>query len=76
MKWIASSLGRDIVLLRQGFPDVLYLQVEVRAPDGIMDIVGFGKERKRRGKGLSGLHLPYQKRLSSHNDKLCKIRNF
>lgn len=46
-----------IVFLRQVSSDVLYLQVEARAPDGIMVAVGFCKERKRRGKGLSGLPL-------------------
>lgn len=45
------------VLLRQGAPDPLYLQVEARVADAIMCLVGFSKERKRRGKSLSG--LPY-----------------
>lgn len=43
------------VLLRQGAPNVLYLQIETRVPDDIIGPVGLGKERKRRGKILSRL---------------------
>lgn len=50
------------VLLRQGAPDVLYLQVEARVPDDIMGPLGFGKERKRRGKNLSGFPFTVSER--------------
>lgn len=62
VKLVVSSEEKLIVLLRQGAPGVLYFQVEVRAPEDIMCVVGFGNERKRRSKSLSGLSLTISKR--------------
>lgn len=62
VKWIVSFEEKLIVLLRQVAPDVLYFQVEVRAPEDIMCAVGFGNEWKRRGKSLSELSLTISER--------------
>lgn len=39
-------------------------------------MIGFGNERKRRGKCLSGFPLTISERTKEYNDKLCRNPNF